>query len=299
MTIEEAQGLQIRLLYPDGRTEQIVIDADEILIGSGAHCEIRLPPEHAAIEHIKLSLIAGAVHAQARALNPHPTIDGVGFVRTPVLADAVLGVGPVQIRASAIALTDQVDVVRKSARTVSPMTYVAMAIGFPIAIALLGVASHRAEGSPMPQGTPPALWAAPLTQCPQTAREAALAVAIEKLTVADSKRERRPFHVQDGIGAVPSFEVAAACFAAAGQPGASAEAARSGEELRTKMNEDYRVHQMRLEHALTVEDWTLAQKEVKVLRAFTEGQQQAAYVVWLSNLERRLALKLTRKGSSS
>lgn len=298
MTIQEAQGLQIRLRHPDGRTEHIVIDADEILIGSGAHCEIRLPPEHAAIEHVKLILVAGAVHAQARSLDPHPTIDGVGFVRTPVLASAVLGVGPVEIEASAIALADQVDIVRKSARKVSPTTFVAAAIGIPVAVGLLAMANRKVEAMQRPEGPPPVLWASAIQQCPQAAREAALAVAIEKLTVAESKRERRPFHVQDGIGAVPSFEMAAACFGAAGQPAAAAEATRSAEHLRTKMNEDYRVHQMRLEHALTVQDWNLAQKEVKVLRAFTEGQQ-SPYVVWLSNLDRRMALRLAHKEGSS
>jgi len=298
MSIEEAQGIRIRLYHPDGRTEQIVIDADEILIGSGAHCEIRLAPEHAAIEHIKLQLVAGGVHAQARSLDPHPTIDGVGFVRTPVLPEAVLGVGPMQIRANAVALADQVEIVRKTAHKISPMTYLVAAIAAPIAIAMLVISRHPKDSLQTPPGNPPPLWATKLGQCPQSARDAAFAVAIEKLTLAEAKRERRAFHVLDGVSAVPSFETAAACFAAAGQAAAADDAARSADALRGRMNEDYRVHQMRLEHALTVQDWNTAQREVKVLRAFTEGQQ-APYVFWLSDLDRRLELKLARKERSS
>src|SRR5438477_2368757 len=110
---EAAQGLRADLRYPDGHAEQLTIDADSVLIGSGAHCEIRLPPEHAAIEHVAISLVGGGVYAQARSLDPHPTINGAGFVRTPVLPDSILGVGAVQIRVIAIALADQAVVIHK------------------------------------------------------------------------------------------------------------------------------------------------------------------------------------------
>jgi hypothetical protein len=297
MTSDDVQVLQINLRLPDGRTEQIIVDADAITIGSGAHCEIRLPSEYAAIEHVRLSLVGGAVYAQARSLDPHPTIDGVGFVRTPVLADSVLGVGPVQIRATSVGLTDPMEVVRKRASKVSPLTYVLAAVGLPIG-AIMVMTGSTADSPPRPPTAPAALWGPPSATCPQTGRDAALAVAMEKLSVAEAKRERRPFHVEDGVAAVPLFELAAACFELAEQTGAAAEAARAAEELRGKINEDYRLHQVRLEHAMTVQDWVTAQKEVKVLLAFTEGQQ-APYVVWLSNLDRRIMLKLARKEGSS
>jgi hypothetical protein len=48
---------------------------------------------------------------------------------------------------------------------------------------------------------------------------------------------------------------------------------------------------VRLEHALTVEDYVSAQKEVRVLLQFTEGKS-GDYVTWLSNLERKLKIKV-------
>jgi hypothetical protein len=116
--------------------------------------------------------------------------------------------------------------------------------------------------------------------------------------MAEAKRERRPFHVQDGVAAVPLFETASACFRAAGQAAAAGDLASAASTLRTKVNEDYRAHQVRLEHALTVNDLATAQKEVQVLRAFTEGKV-GPYVVWLSNLDRKLQLIRGRKQGAS
>ena len=62
-------------------------------------------------------------------------------------------------------------------------------------------------------------------------------------------------------------------------------------ETRGRLAEDYRARQMRLEHALAVKDLATAQKEVKKLLGMLSGQQHA-YVTWLSNLDRRIALKL-------
>jgi len=298
MPEEALQGLQFVIRYPDGRTEQLVVDADTVLVGSGAHCEVRLPAEHAALEHVALSLVAGGVHAQARSFSPHPTINGAGFVQTPVLPESVIGIGGVQLWVSTVDLQErQQQVIRKKKQTTSPLTYVAAIVGLPLAAYMI-LAEPATDRTQMVQGTPPALWGDPVNTCPQSSHDAALAVALDKYSVASGKRERRPFHVEDGVAAVPMFETASACFRVAGQTAAAGEAQRAAQDLRSKINEDYRAHQVRLEHALTVQDWATAQQEVSVLRAFTEGKQ-GQYVVWLSNLDRRLELKLGRKEGSS
>lgn len=298
MPEEALQGLQFVIRYPDGRTEQLVVDADTVLVGSGAHCEVRLPAEHAALEHVALSLVAGGVHAQARSLSPHPTINGAGFVQTPVLPDSVIGVGGMQLWVTTVDLQErQQQVIRKKKQTTSPLTYVAAIVGLPLAAYMI-LAEPSKDRTQMVQGTPPALWGDPVNTCPQSSHDAALAVALDKYSVASGKRERRPFHVEDGVAAVPLFETASACFRVAGQTAAATEAQKAAQDLRSKINEDYRAHQVRLEHALTVQDWATAQQEVSVLRAFTEGKQ-GQYVVWLSNLARRLELKLGRKEGSS
>ena len=112
--------------------------------------------------------------------------------------------------------------------------------------------------------------------------------------LALGRRERRPFHVQDGVKAVPLFETAAACFKAAGEDKAASDTANAAEELRKDVGDDYRTHRMRLEHALSVSDWHTVQVEARVLLAFLDGQQND-YVTWLSNLDRKLQLKYGRK----
>lgn len=294
---EVIQGLTIAIRFPDGRGEQLVIDSDCVLVGSGAHCEVRLAPEWSAVEHVELSLVGTGVHAKARAMKPLPTLDGMPFTQAQVSAEAVIGIGPVQLRASQTMIADDVQAIRKKAPSTSPRTY-ALAL---LAIALMGYILLLDESQDRATAAPadvPSLFTAAAQACPQSAPDQALALAYEKKLMAEGKRERRPFHVQDGVAAVPLFDIAGECFRAAGQAGPAADMTNAAIALRAKVNEDYRAHQVRLEHALTVNDLVTAQKEVSTLRAFTEGRA-GAYVVWLSNLDRRLQLKLGRKEGSS
>ena len=63
---------------------------------------------------------------------------------------------------------------------------------------------------------------------------------------------------------------------------------------RRELEDDYRTHRMRLEHAMTVSDDTTSRHEVRTLLNFTEGKA-GPYVDWLSALERKYKLKLGRE----
>jgi hypothetical protein len=141
----------------------------------------------------------------------------------------------------------------------------------------------------------PELWQTPVASCPYTGGQA-LAFAREKMAIADGKRERRPFHVQDGVQAVPTYESAAVCFRSGGDNASGTLAEESAKFLRRDITDDFRTRRVRLDHALTVEDYVSAQKEVRVLLQFTEGKS-GDYVTWLSNLERKLKLKVGAKKS--
>ena len=86
-------GLEFRIRYADGRTEKLVVDSDRVLIGSGAHCEIRLPSAEAAVEHVLVTSSGGGITAQARALSPRPPSTALPFTQAPLLPESVLGVG--------------------------------------------------------------------------------------------------------------------------------------------------------------------------------------------------------------
>lgn len=284
-------GLEFRIRHPDGRTEQLVVDSDRVLIGSGAHCEIRLPATEAAVEHVLVTFLGGGVFATARALSPPPTINGSPFTQAPLLAESTLGVGQVEMSIGVVEVAENAIVIKKKQEATSPMTYVLAAIAIPLSLYILLDDPPPDNGAKDKPKDVPSLWAAAAPACPQKAPDQALALAREKRVLAEAKRERSPFHVQDGVGAVPLFRTAAACYKYAEDLGASRLMDTSADKLQKSLEEDYRAHQMRLEHAIEVRDLRTAQKEVKVLLAMLQGQT-GPYVTWLSNLNRRLQLKL-------
>ncbi|MBI5537789.1 MAG: hypothetical protein HY898_34005 [Deltaproteobacteria bacterium] len=287
-------GLKFHIRQPDGRIEEMVIDSDRVLIGSGAHCEIRLPVEESAVEHVAIQVAPEGIAAQARASQPYPTINGAPFAQTQVLPGAILGVGRVQIQVTLIEVLDGSALGSRKKSKTSTMTYVLALLAMPLAAYLL-LADDEEAMAPKPPSSFPELWDAPITSCPQQSAEQALTLASDKLALANSRRERRPFRVQDGVAAVPLYELAAACFRMAEQTSLAREASEAAQSLRNEVGVDYRTHRVRLEHALAVSDWATSHKETRVLLALTDGKQ-GEYVTWLSNLDRKLQLKFGRKG---
>jgi hypothetical protein len=287
-------GLKFHIRHPDGRTEEMVIDSDRVLIGSAAYCEIRLAVEESAVEHVAVQAGPEGVTAQARASQPYPTLDGAPFAQAQVLPGSILGIGRTQIQVVFIEVHDgMAPGARKKSKT-SSMTYALALLAMPLAAYLI-LAEDVEPLAPKPPTNFPDLWEAPITTCSQRSSEQAFSVAADKLALASSRRERRPFRVQEGVAAVPLYETAAACFRVAERMDMAKESGEAAQTLRNEVGVDYRTHRVRLEHALTVSDWATAHKETRVLLAMTEGKQ-GEYVTWLSNLDRKLQLKFGRKG---
>jgi hypothetical protein len=295
MAAAGVQGLRFSVRMPDGRNEVLTVDSDKVLVGSGAHCEIRLPAEHASVEHLEITMSVGAVYAQARAADRLPLLNGVEFMQSPVLPGSVISIGGCQMEVAVVEISDNPQVIKKKQEKTSPVTYLALILAIPLAGWLI-LDDDGEKGPPKMPKDPPALWAKAAATCPVSDVDEASAVASDKWVSAEGKAERRPFRVQDGVQAVPLYEAAAACFDAAGKTDEAASAKEAGTQLRRKVNEDYRAHQVRLEHALNVKDLATAQKEVKILRAFTEGLA-GQYVDWLAVVERQIQLKLGEKKS--
>lgn len=288
--------LRFQIRLHTGQVEQLNVEAERVLIGSGAHCEIRLPIDQARSEHALVELGPAGVFARALAFDPPPTINNIPFQQAPLAAGAVLGVGGCQIL---VELTEQVPVegtTKKKKQQSSPVFLIAMLILIPALGYMLVFDEDDASGTPKPPDQIPELWAAPVTTCSQSDREQALAMARERMALADAKRERRPFHVQDGIQAVPIYEAVAACFRVGGDTASANLAEGAAKFLRQDIMDDFRTRRVRLEHSLSVEDYVSAQKEVRILLHFTEGKS-GEYVQWLSNLDHTLKLKFGAKSS--
>lgn len=290
--------LRFQIRLHSGQVEQLNVEAERVLIGSAAHCEIRLPIDQARGEHVLIELGPAGVFAKALSFEPPPTINNIPFQQAPLAAGAVLGVGGCQIY---VELTEEAaagGAKKSQQKKSSPVMLMAMVIALP----LLGYfAFFEEEDNQGPAPAPrqiPELWekADKPPTCPQTDREQALAFSREQIVLADAKRERRPFHVQDGVQAVPIYETVAACFRFGGDPASANLADESAKFLRRDITDDFRTRRVRLEHALSVEDYVSAQKEVRILLQFTEGKT-GEYVQWLSNLDHTLKLKFGEKSS--
>jgi hypothetical protein len=236
----------------------------------------------------------GGAYARARTPDRLPTINGVEFMQSPILAESVVGVGAVRMEISVVSIEDDKNVIKKKKQQTNPIV-VLLGVGAVVfvAYAFLFADEESAEVEKIPTDVP-ALWETSVKACPIASPDQALMLAGEKWLVALGKAERRPFRVQDGVSAVPLFETAAACFRQANDKDRAAEATRTADDLRAKVAEGYRAHQVRLEHALAVGDLVMAQREVRTLRAFTE-KCGGKYVSWLADQDRKLQLKLAQQ----
>jgi hypothetical protein len=283
------QVLKFDIRYPDGRTEELKLESDRAMIGSGAHCEIRLPVDQSAIEHVGVQLTPAGVFAEARSFQPPPTINGSQFTRTQVVPGSVIGVGYVQIYITAAEIAGGADASQKQEQKTSPVTLLLALIVMPLALYIIFQEPESGGVGRAPKEIPE-LWGPPDTTCPQSAREQAAAQAWLAFNKAASKQERRPFYIPDGVQAVPLYEEAAACFQRAGDTQQSKRSGALASKLRIDIGEDFRTHRVRLEHALATGRYETAQKEVRVLLAFLQGKE-GDYIEYLSALDRKLRLK--------
>ncbi len=277
--------------------EQFSIEAERVLIGSGAHCDVRLAIDQAAPEHVLLELVGNTIGARALATEPPPMIDRAPFTHQPIGEDAILTIGQTQLRVAVVGIgTSRGGKKKKGA--VSPVTILAgLLIVVGGVVWFLGDTKEPTALSRMPNDFPD-LFAAPQTTCPQRGNKiAALGSAKDNRERAEAKRERRPFRMRDGVDAVPLYELAAACYTAADEKQTSEESLAVAQALRKEINDDYRVHRVRLERALTPPtNERLAAREVQVLLSITENRDPSSkpskYVQWLSEQDRTLRLKL-------
>lgn len=286
---------QVELRHPDGSIEQLQVDSERMLLGSGAHCEIRLPREQSPTEALLIEAKSAGIFAEARAFDPPPTVNGTPFTRGRLLPDAIIKIGNVDISVRVVEGTTHAAKQSKQ-KSSNYVTYVAALLmmaggGF----LLLGSETDTLASLKAPPAPP--LWAHQTDEkCPHADAVPAAAFATEQRVLAEGKRERAPFHLEDGVAAVKYLERAAACYKAAGDVGREQEARSTSDSLRTRMNDEFHVHQVRLERALASAEYDGARTEVRLLLALLRGRKEE-YVSYLSSLDRVIDLKLT--GSKS
>jgi hypothetical protein len=167
----------------------------------------------------------------------------------------------------------------------NPAVQVGLLAAFGVAAFLL---LHDEETTIAPPPTEaPQLFASAAPTCPQADPAAAKAFAQEQRDLGDTKRERLPFVVEEGVAAVGLFQMAAACFEKAGAPKRAREVDELAQGLKRDLVDDFRARRIRLSHVLAVEDYELARKDLQVLTALTAGKK-GPYVEWLAEVAKQV-----------
>jgi hypothetical protein len=265
------KGLAFRITQHD-RTNEVVVDADRALIGSAAHCEVRL--ENAAREHAAVAISEGLIH-----FFPHDGAQGIWTENTP------LRIGDVTITVKTVDLGN-----RENGR--SPFWLFVPAIA--IAIGAIVFYAKKSESHALEIPPAPALFDAPNETCSLPHNDLLAALAAEKLRLANTKRERGAFSIGDAVDAVPLFETAGACFLVVGDKPGAEEANRAARELRVRLEEEFHIRRVRLEHAFRLGDAELAKHELVVLLPLT-ARRKGPYAEWLVQVDRQASIELDRK----
>jgi hypothetical protein len=294
------EALRFKVHHLGGRSEELIIETETIRIGSGAHCDVRLPLDQARFEHVVVRSTSEGILLSARAFDPPPTLDGIDFTETVLPPGAILHIHDTTIEISPVTRAPEVPAADQRKRVKNLRPLVILALGIAAAVMMIA-AKPRARDTVDDAPAAPDLFTAEPATCPRSSAEAAESIAEAKLDLATIKRERSPFHAEDGVLAVPLYELAAACFRIAGKEEDERGASAAAAQLKVRVADEFRMHQVRLQYALKVKDWKMAQDEVRTLRDYAltaeasdgssqHGGARATYAVWLSNLDRKIEL---------
>jgi hypothetical protein len=274
-------SIKFEIRHRSGEQESALIEAERVLVGSAAYCDLRLPMEAAAPEHVLISASAGRLCVEARSAEPLVLVDGTPLPLGHSLEGSVVAIGRTRL---AVSLDGSLELARASAarrggRDLATATALLLLLG---SAAWLTLAPVEDAIAPPPDATLE-LFSKLQPSCPQQGGREALAFADEQLALAGSRQERLPFVVHEGIAAFDLYETAAACFRVGGDPGRAALAEQAAELLESTLTDEFRSRRLRLSHVLELEDYELARVDLAVLAALTRGKK-GEYVQWLEGV---------------
>lgn len=262
------ETFEFDILHADGRRERTTASAPRIVIGSGAHCDVRLSADQAAFEQVVIEQAPGLPpRIAALVAMPLSTLDGAPVQGQTPPPRSLLVIAGTRIQVTRVVPQASV---RASALPPAMVAKLAIIAGLAVAIGVL-LTRGPAPAPPAPTAVPQ-LFGAPPSACSRVDATEARATADDQRARGDAARERSPFDPREARVAVASYEMAAACYRQVQAADASADAAQCAARLREETTLDFRARRVRLERLLLVADYELAAQDVAVLGALTEGQ---------------------------
>lgn len=288
---------QIDVYLPDGTVQNFQLNEEKIKVGAASTCQVMIDRPEFSPEHLLLvARPEGVWVAVARGVGTPTLVDGITHDRGMVVWGKSITVGPTRIvlndGSKASKKTDK----DKKEEGVSPVILLAAAVIVPAAL----YSSFADPGSSVPsrvQAQPPALFDALQRPCPEREGTMLRNAAEESTRVAMSKAERMPFRMQDGIEAVNYYAQASACFRAAGDGASSTLAMQRATRLQTRLEDEYRAHQFRLDRSLEQGRVADALYETRMLKAMAQ-HRRGPYIAALTTLERQLQLRVDQNAAA-
>jgi hypothetical protein len=275
-----------------GRVVVLDLQSEQALVGSGAHCDVRLAPDEAAVEQLIIEAVDEEVFARTRTLDPPCLLNGAPFLEGRLLPTSMLELGSVVIRAS-FAQREHATAKRVSSSSTPPAVQavglLAVALGLYFMLHKPGMSESAMDAYAV---DPPAL-ASRAVSCPQSDPTAAGSLAELAFADAESKRERSPFFPGDGLTAIELFERAAACYERAARDGEARDAHKAASGLRAQLNDELHLRHVRLERFLAQDRYDDARREAELVSELVPDKQHE-YAHWLSALKREGALRANR-----
>jgi len=257
-----------------------------MLVGSGSHCDVRLPSEEAAVEQMLIEQRGERVFVRSLTSDGALRVDKAAFDEGELASGTRLTLGELQLRVS---VRTQQKRTTKSGDSPTQTLITRAVLMLGIAVGGYHVLFPPADGGVLQSAVaaPPLFAAADRRSCNVAdARDAAYQAQRWALE-ASLKRERAPFHPKDGVASVGLYEGAEACFTTAGRGDQAERVHDTVAALRTSLEDEFQVRQVRLERFLQREKHDYAQREVQVLQTFV-AHQDGEYVQWLGAVQREL-----------
>ena len=83
--------LRFEIRYPNGHREAAVVEGERALIGSASHCDVRLPMDAAAYEHVLIEVQGSTLRAESKATSENGVGPEPGAGKAPAANDRISG----------------------------------------------------------------------------------------------------------------------------------------------------------------------------------------------------------------
>lgn len=280
----------IEVIRPDGRTDRHPLRAARITVGRAREADLMIA-EAAELEPMHLLMAPRAdgcwVSAARDAATP-VLVSGTTLEHGLVEWGTELDVGALTFRLS----HSEAD---RGRRTGALKSLLLLAGALAVGSVLLGLRGGGG-GLPRPGAAPPALFSEVAPGCREEGA-AADRLGREARDEAFARQQRYPFDPREGVRAVQELAVAGACFAAAGDRAEQVSVVRAHQRLRARIEEDYRVHCLRLEQSIQTGRYLEALVEARLLIAYLD-HLEGTYPDWLVQVERLLHVEVDRQSRS-